>query len=136
MVFKDKKMSDIFVVGYPEGQKPQVTDTHWRSEDGNGSFNWRMKFPIIVPCKVPRFKIQIWDKDVLTPNDAIGECNLNLRPFYMKAWRNQSRREAMEKQWLNLLHPAATGIQGKVLADFELLTMEEANSKPGMLCNV
>ena len=54
-------MSDIFVVGYPEGpgQKPQTTDTHWRSEDHTGKFNWRMKFPIILPNKTPRFKLQI-----------------------------------------------------------------------------
>ena len=36
-------MSDIFVVGYPEGPgvKPQTTDTHWRSENGEGKFNYR-----------------------------------------------------------------------------------------------
>lgn len=63
-------MSDIFVVAYPEGQKPQSTDTHWRSENGLGSFNWRMKFPITIPNPKPRFKIQIWDQDVLNPNDG------------------------------------------------------------------
>jgi hypothetical protein len=43
VVFKDKKSSDIFLIAYPEGpgQKPQSTDTHWRSEDGTGAFNWR-----------------------------------------------------------------------------------------------
>lgn len=41
VIFKDKNMSDIFIVGYPEGQNPQVTDTHWRCEDGKGLFNWR-----------------------------------------------------------------------------------------------
>jgi hypothetical protein len=41
VAFKDAKMSDIFVACYPEGSKPQLTDTHWRSEDGKGSFNWR-----------------------------------------------------------------------------------------------
>jgi hypothetical protein len=73
VVFKDKvkiefsensenqNMSDIFVVGYPEGPgfKSQTTDTHWRSENGEGKFNYRMKFPILMPCPTPRFKVQI-----------------------------------------------------------------------------
>lgn len=41
VIFKDKGMSDIFITGYPEGQSPQVTDTHWRCDDGKGLFNWR-----------------------------------------------------------------------------------------------
>lgn len=44
-----QKNRDIMVIGYMEGQKPQSTDTHWRSENGEGMFNWRMKFP--VTCK-------------------------------------------------------------------------------------
>jgi hypothetical protein len=63
-------MSDIFVTACPEGQKPQTTDTHYRSEDGKGSFNWRMKFPLTLPTKNPKFKIQVWDKDFFNPNDG------------------------------------------------------------------
>jgi len=32
VVFKDEKSSDIFVICYPEGHKPQHTDTHWKSK--------------------------------------------------------------------------------------------------------
>jgi hypothetical protein len=130
VVFKDKNMSDIFVVGYPEGQKPQTTDTHWRSEDGTGAFNWRMKFPVTVPCPVPRLKLQVWDKDILNPNDAICEANLNLRPFYMKSYKNKSKSDIIDKQWITMTHPAATGVQGKVLTTVELLTLEEALNRP------
>lgn len=52
-------MSDIFVVGYIEGKEPQKTDIHWRSEDGEGMFNWRMVFPVTLPYKNPRLKIQL-----------------------------------------------------------------------------
>lgn len=133
VVFKDKNMSDIFVTGYMEGQKPQLTDTHWRSEDGKGEFNWRMKFPVTWPSSEQsksRFKLQVWDKDILNPNDAIGEGNLNLRPFFKKAYKKGSARESLEKQWIVLTHPAAQGTQGQVLVTFELLTEEEAARLP------
>jgi len=130
VIFKDAKMSDIFVTCYPEGQKPQITDTHWRSEDGTGSFNWRMKFPLILPTNIPKFKMQIWDKDLLNPNDAICEANLNLRSFYKKAHNNKSDREILAQQWLIMTHPAAQGPQGKILVSFELLSAEEARRRP------
>jgi len=130
VAFKDKHMSDIFVSGYPEKQKPQLTDTHWRSEDGHGSWNWRMKFPIIIPCPIPRFKLQVWDRDILKPNDAICEANINLRPLYTRAYRNKSLREILDHQWISMTHPSAIGIQGKVLVTFELLSKDEADRKP------
>ncbi len=70
---------------------------------------YRMKFPMILPTSVPKFKIQIWDKDLLNPNDAICEANLNLRTFYKKAHHNKSDREILAQQWLTMTHPAAQG---------------------------
>jgi len=133
VAFKDKTMSDIFVAGYPEGQDPQVTDTHWRSEDGIGLFNWRMKFPLTVPSAIPKFKLQVWDKDVLKPNDAICEANLNLRPFYMKVWKNKMNRDSLAQQWITMTHPNASGPMGKVMVSFELMTLTEAASNPAGL---
>lgn len=130
VVFKDKHMSDIFLSGYIEGQKPQLTDTHWRSEDGKGEFNWRMKFPITWPGPNSRFKLQIWDRDVLKPNDAIAEANLNLRPFIKKVYKKASPCESLEKQWISMYHPAAQGLQGEACVSFELLTEEEAQKRP------
>ena len=40
-----------------EEEVTKETDTHNGSEDGNGQFNWRMKFPFVVPCKFPRIRI-------------------------------------------------------------------------------
>jgi len=130
VVFKDKNMSDIFCTGYPEGQDPQVTDVHWRSEDGTGAFNWRMKFPITLPTHQNRFKLQIWDKDILNPNDAIAEANLNFKSLYKRAYRQKSSRQEIEKQWVTMTHPAATGTQGQMEVSFELLDLEEARRRP------
>eukprot|EP01118_Nematostelium_gracile_P012023 TRINITY_DN4335_c0_g2_i2.p1 TRINITY_DN4335_c0_g2~~TRINITY_DN4335_c0_g2_i2.p1 ORF type:complete len:228 (-),score=67.79 TRINITY_DN4335_c0_g2_i2:46-627(-) len=125
-------MSDIFCSCYPEGQEPQVTDTHWRSEDHTGIFNWRMKFPIKLPAdyRVPKLKLQIWDKDILNPNDAICEANLNLRSFYKKTYNTKSNRESIAKQYVAMTHPSASGVQGQMNVSIELMTLEESRKYP------
>ena len=35
-----------------------------RAKKGRGSWNWRFKFPVLLPCKNPRLHFQFWDKDI------------------------------------------------------------------------
>jgi len=128
--FKDATMSDIFVTAYPEGAKPQYTDTHWRSENGEGKFNWRMNFRVTVPNAIPKFKVQIWDKDILNPNDAIAEANLNLRTFYMNTWNKKLSSAQLTRQWCVLSHPSSSTSMGEISLSFDLLTLEEASRRP------
>lgn len=79
------KMNDLYVTAQPSVQslKEQRTDIHLRAKKGKGNFNWRMKFPIELPCKPrgtwPRLKMQIWDMDIIGANDAIAEAVRALR---------------------------------------------------------
>ena len=81
--------SDLYITGeletsVEEEQNLQQTDLHFRSRNGKGSFNWRMKFPIELPKrpnKYPRLKLQIWDKDWFSPNDFIAEATIPLKQF-------------------------------------------------------
>jgi len=41
---------DIYVTG-KIGETLLKTDTHFRSLDGNGSFNWRLVFPVKFPLE-------------------------------------------------------------------------------------
>lgn len=79
------KQNDLYVVCEMEGMnmepQRQESDTHWRAKDGNGSFNYRMKFNFMLPLRKPRFKVQAWDQDILTSNDAIGEVTMSLNTF-------------------------------------------------------
>lgn len=121
---------DILVAAFPEGVTPQTTDTHWNSKDGVGMFNWRMKFPLTVPCPTPRFKVQVWDRNMLAANGAICEANLNLRSFYTKAYKDKLSTHELPQQWITLTHPNATGPQGEVSISIELLTIEESKKRP------
>ncbi|KAL5471556.1 hypothetical protein EMCRGX_G029681 [Ephydatia muelleri] len=94
-------MSDIYVKGWLRGQdETQKTDTHFRSLDGEGNFNWRFvyKFDYLAAEKVvvikkkehfysldksethlpPVLTMQVWDNDLFSPDDFIGTLDLNL----------------------------------------------------------
>ena len=66
--------------------EPAVLASHWNSKDGCGSFNWRMKFPLLLPYPNPRLKIQIWDKDIVSSDDMICEAILNLSRSVWLVW--------------------------------------------------
>eukprot|EP01113_Clastostelium_recurvatum_P029777 TRINITY_DN359_c0_g1_i2.p1 TRINITY_DN359_c0_g1~~TRINITY_DN359_c0_g1_i2.p1 ORF type:complete len:700 (+),score=238.67 TRINITY_DN359_c0_g1_i2:262-2100(+) len=129
--FRDKSMSDIFITAYPEGLKSQNTDTHYRSENGEGMFNWRMVWPITLPLKNPRLKLQLWDKDLLNPNDVIAEATVDLKGFYKRAYKEDgTRRWTIDRQFVSLTHPNYQGVQSKLEMELQLLTAEEARTHP------
>lgn len=94
-------MNDLFFRCWMEGSDYQETDIHWRAKKGKGSFNWRMKFPIVLGhkqpnTKTPYFHIQGWDKDVFTANDAIGEAMLDLGSYFQKAYKQKTAVQFFE----------------------------------------
>lgn len=69
-----------------EGCEPQETDTHWRCYAGEGSWNWRLKFPVTLPMKpeMARLHIQLWDRDVVKvrpPSRSLRRQRCALRPL-------------------------------------------------------
>ena len=71
--------SDIYVRAYFDSVKQNKrTDTHFRSMNGKGSFNYRLLYDIIHPSKNQTLNLQIWDADLLSSNDYIGDASLNL----------------------------------------------------------
>jgi hypothetical protein len=59
-VNKDEGSSDLYVSCQLEGDasSKQNTDTHWKSEDGTGNFNYRMKFPVNLPASLSLVKVR------------------------------------------------------------------------------
>ena len=95
-------MSDLFVKCWPEGCKPQETDTHWRCKKGNASFNWRLLFDVELghntrAMKFPYLHLQLWDRDILKWNDCAGEGTIDLGKFYRKAYKNNVAIKLFEK---------------------------------------
>ncbi|KAH8059008.1 hypothetical protein JL722_5555 [Aureococcus anophagefferens] len=70
--------------------KKQCTDIHWRCRSGRASWNWRLKFPVELPLASPelgRLNVQLWDKDIIKWNDIIGQSQLDLYRWLLKAYR-------------------------------------------------
>eukprot|EP00477_Mikrocytos_mackini_P000747 GAHX01000799.1.p1 GENE.GAHX01000799.1~~GAHX01000799.1.p1 ORF type:complete len:1565 (+),score=320.33 GAHX01000799.1:36-4730(+) len=161
------EMTDIFVKGnliLPSNEKlskdeqihwSQRTDIHYRAESGVGNFNWRFIFkdiqlPLNESMIQPRLNLQLWDKDLFSPNDAICETNINLSHLLKSA--NNSRtcknynfehfgenkhievsgmQEGLQRFWVkDLTHPNFEGNQGEVEISVELVDKEYARVNP------
>ncbi|KAK2952288.1 putative C2 domain protein [Blattamonas nauphoetae] len=128
--FSSQDKSDIFISGRIEQQKEkEETDVHWRSTNGEGNFNWRMVFNVELPCHVPRLKLQIWDKNCLSPDDSIAEAVLHLGGIFKLAYRTK-QPQFIRQQWLIMTHPMFTGPQGRVELSMTLVNEATANSEP------
>mmetsp|Transcript_20593 Transcript_20593/g.43766 ORF Transcript_20593/g.43766 Transcript_20593/m.43766 type:complete len:299 (+) Transcript_20593:2-898(+) len=80
------------------GEDRQETDTHFRAKNGKASWNWRLKFPVTMSSsmKFQRLQVQMWDKDLLTSNDMIGEATLKLDQWFHRVYR---RRQKLPNYW-------------------------------------
>jgi len=60
----------------------EETDTHLRAVDGVASWNWRFVLPIHIDEEIKsehlRLYVQLWDKDLLSSNDHIGDATIPL----------------------------------------------------------
>ena len=123
--------SDVFVTLKPIGREPypeQRTDVHYRSP-GDAEFNWRMVWPMALPEKSPRLFLQVWDADLLSANDAIGEAQLTLKPLCDKALRRGGANR-IDNVWVPTTHPNFKGNQGSIRLSIELIPRGEALQKP------
>ena len=48
------------------------------SEDGFGIFNWRMKFPLSMPCTFPRLRFVLMDLNTVGSDNVIGEASVSI----------------------------------------------------------
>lgn len=81
--------SDIYVVGRL-GEQSFQTDTHFRSKDGFGSFNWRMVWRVKLPMKDNSITFQIWDQDFMTQDDFIAEATVDFSKQAESAYENDA----------------------------------------------
>lgn len=60
-------------------QEWRTSDCHFRSQDGFGSFNWRLKTMLTLPLTESEsmMTLQAWDKDLIGRNELIGEKQLD-----------------------------------------------------------
>ena len=71
--------SDIFIRAFFDAKKAKETDTHFRCQNGKGSFNYRMLFELENPGDNFTLSVQVWDRDIFKSNDFIGDASISLK---------------------------------------------------------
>ena len=77
--------SDVFIKAYIDDTDKRTTDTHYRCQNGEASFNYRINFDVKAPRKDYLLVLQAWDFDVFKKNDYICEWTLDLKPLFDNA---------------------------------------------------
>jgi hypothetical protein len=86
------EMGDYFAEFWISDSKKQKTDIHWRCRNGQASWNWRIKIPIDLPFGSPekgRLVIQLWDQDIVKWNEIVGEAQVDLYQWFLKAYHEK-----------------------------------------------
>lgn len=79
----DTGMADAFVRCFMDQDQIIETDTHFRCQDTNPNWNYRLLFDLEHPRKDYNFSIQLFDKDFFTPNKILGETSFDLKDVFV-----------------------------------------------------
>lgn len=93
-------MGDYYCKFWIGGSKKQSTDIHWRCQSGRASWNWRIKIPVTLPLDSPedsRLTLQLWDQDVIKWNDVVGEAQIDLYKWFLRAYNVERSVEVFKE---------------------------------------
>mmetsp|Transcript_7866 Transcript_7866/g.1032 ORF Transcript_7866/g.1032 Transcript_7866/m.1032 type:complete len:87 (+) Transcript_7866:3858-4118(+) len=68
--------------GWLEEAEMRETDVHNGSENGNGEFNWRMKFDFTLPSPFARLRIVAYNFSTFGTDDLLSEEIMDLRKYF------------------------------------------------------
>jgi len=132
--------SDIYVTAALEDGPELRTDTHFRSTNGKGSFNWRLVFKTTLPQEKNRISFKLWDKDLLSKNDYISEASFDFDKFAQKAFEQEEtvliKPEKDPKFWITCSNTVAkNGVNetipmGEILISMSLVPKKQAELSP------
>ena len=143
--FDAEGTSDIFIRLWINECEPKETDTHYRCQNGKGSFNWRVVYPLILTDNMKNIAtIQIWDRDILSKNDYIAEATFSFDATAKTAWETGGRIKRMgegsglmhstsDKFWIDCMRRKADGKLeqgGRVQLSLELVPKAQATACP------
>jgi len=102
------------------------TDTHLGSKDGYGEFNWRMKFPMKVPCAFPRLTIAVFDQKTIKADESIGHVTLKFDNI-LKRLMHEGKYETPEPVSVKFKKHGLYN-RGSVLISLKIINESEASS--------
>ena len=141
-------VSDLYLRAWVSNQPAKETDTHYRCQRGNASWNWRLKFPVSLDGKGNyELMLQLWDRDFFSANAFIGDASINFTDIAQEAWEFGTRvqktgnmdlaerltRKEIPKFWVEFKSFDKNGKEnkaGRVQVSFELVPGERAKACP------
>ena len=79
----DEGTSDVYIRVFFDSRKDALeTDTHYRCQTGDASFNYRLLYNITHPRKDYRMTVQAYDRDFFKSNDVIGSTMIDLKQAF------------------------------------------------------
>ncbi|KAL3916065.1 MAG: hypothetical protein SGPRY_006977 [Prymnesium sp.] len=90
----DSGMLDLATTCTFGNERPRETDCHLRAQNGAASWNWRFKYPVkLTPWDdtdelQQMVQLQLYDKDIFTAHDCIGDARLSLNPWFRRLFRS------------------------------------------------
>ena len=127
----DEDQSHQGVSVFMQNLDPQASDTHYGSQDGTGTFNWRFVLNPVVPTDDASVRIQLQHRPLVGfSNVPIGEVSLDLSQE-LAAVRKTRRGIDLPRAWVPLSHPAFIGkLRGMIEIQVRIVTVEESRSFP------
>lgn len=102
LVDNDKVKIQVKLRVIEEGKEVDYeTDVHHNSKDGRGIFNWRFVHPYSFPKKVNTIKLMIYNYNVLSASELLGEKTLDMYPRFKKVHRTKKGLD-IPKDWIKL----------------------------------
>ena len=140
--------SDLYIRAFVNENKPKETDTHYRCQNGKGQFNWRLLFPVKLPCENCIISLQIWDRDVFSPSDFIADASFSFNELAKECFEREKRLKMLggkdsmfsmwkkndsERFWIECFIRKEDGtmkIGGKIEISFELVPKADSLACP------
>lgn len=115
--------------GWSQGSVVKETDTHLGSKDGNCVFNYRLVFPLTLPCSFPRLKIAAFDYAAFSPDESIGSTTIDFSEWITTLVKHGRIDKSATK--ISLRDNSAINSKvGEVLISVKILQKSEADGSP------
>eukprot|EP00931_Biecheleriopsis_adriatica_P056902 TRINITY_DN33749_c0_g1_i3.p1 TRINITY_DN33749_c0_g1~~TRINITY_DN33749_c0_g1_i3.p1 ORF type:complete len:1032 (+),score=214.29 TRINITY_DN33749_c0_g1_i3:352-3096(+) len=107
----------------------EETDTHFGVDDEKATFNWRLIFNVMIPCKDARLLVQIWHDNLLADDQILAEVTLDLGRDFFTA-RTQNRVVELPRGLLKMYHSSSSDVRAQIDMEAMLLPADEAVMRP------
>ena len=115
--------------GWLEDSEKKETDAHMGSTDGHGTYNYRLKFNVTIPCTFPRLRLVAIDFETFGSDEAISEIVIDMTAGFKKLQKEGSLK--WEEKWVQMHLPNKAGTDGgRVLISIYIVTKAQAADRP------